>query len=58
MPAEAFRRAVLYKPLGLVDTAARPHEGLASPALAEPYVPDGAGGWSRATDLLGIAAIR
>ena len=56
MPAEAFRRAVLYEPLGLVDTAARPHEGLVVPDLAEPYVPDGAGGWSRATDLLGIAA--
>ena len=26
------------------------------PDLAEPYVPDGAGGWSRATNLLGIAA--
>jgi CubicO group peptidase (beta-lactamase class C family) len=56
MPAEAFRRAVLYEPLDLVDTAARPHEGLVVPELAEPYVPDGAGGWSRATDLLGIAA--
>ena len=56
MPAEAFRRAVLYEPLGLVDTAARPHEGLVVPDMAEPYVPDGAGGWSRATDLLGIAA--
>ena len=56
MPAEAFRRAVLYEPLGLVDTAARPHEGLVVPDLAEPYVPDGAGGWSRATNLLGIAA--
>ena len=54
--AEAFRRAVLYEPLGLVDTAARPHEGLVVPELAEPYVPDGARGWSRATNLLGIAA--
>ena len=56
MPAEAFRRAALYEPLGLVDTAARPHEGRAVPDLAEPYVPDGGGGWSRATNLLGIAA--
>jgi hypothetical protein len=56
MSAEAFRRAVLYEPLGLVDTAARPHEGLVVPDLAEPYVPDGACGWSRATNLLGIAA--
>ena len=56
MPAEAFRRAVLYEPLGLVDTAARPHEGLVVPDLAEPYVLDGAGGWSRATSLLGVAA--
>ncbi len=56
MPSEAFRRAVLYEPLGLVDTAARPHEGLVIPDLAEPYVPDGGGGWARATNLLGIAA--
>jgi len=56
LSSEAFRRAVLYEPLGLVDTAARPHEGLVVPDLAEPYVPDAAGGWSRATDLLGIAA--
>jgi len=56
MSAEAFRRAVVYEPLGLVGTAARPHEGLVVPDLAEPYVPDGAGGWSRATNLLGIAA--
>jgi D-aminopeptidase len=54
--AEAFRRAAVYEPLGLADTAARPHEGLVVPELAEPYVPDGAGGWSRATNLLGIAA--
>ena len=56
MSAEAFRRAVLYGPLGLVDTAARPHEGVVVPDLAEPYVPDGADRWSRATNLLGIAA--
>ena len=56
MPADAFRRTVLYEPLGLADTAARPHEGVVVPELAEPYVPDGAGGWSRATGLLGIAA--
>src|SRR5688572_29038866 len=40
MSSDAFRRAVLYEPLGLVDTAARPHDGLVGPALAEPYVPD------------------
>src|SRR5262245_53746623 len=56
MPADAFRRAVLYEPLGRADTVARPHEGVVVPQLAEPYVPDGAGGWSRATHLLGIAA--
>jgi len=56
MPAEAFRRAVLYEPLGLGATGARPHEGIVVPDLAEPYVPDGIGGWSRATNLLGIAA--
>src|SRR5580765_782775 len=56
MPAEAFRREALYAPLGLVDTMARPHEGVVVPDLAEPYVPDSAGGWSRATNLLGIAA--
>jgi CubicO group peptidase (beta-lactamase class C family) len=56
MPAEGFRRAALYEPLRLVATGARPHDGIAMPDLAEPYVPDGAGRWSRATDLLGIAA--
>jgi CubicO group peptidase (beta-lactamase class C family) len=54
--AEAFRRAALYEPLGLTATAARPHDGLVVPDLAEPYVADGRGGWSRATHLLGIAA--
>lgn len=54
--AEAFRRAVIYEPLGLTMTSARPHEGIVVPDLAEPYVPDGRGGWTRATDLLGIAA--
>jgi D-aminopeptidase len=54
--AEAFRRAALYEPLGLTATGARAHEGVVLPDLAEPYVADGAGGWSRATDLLGIAA--
>lgn len=56
MSAEAFRRAALYEPLGLTATGARPHDGIVVPALAEPYVPDGAVGWSRATNLLGIAA--
>ena len=56
MPADTFRRASLYVPLGLTATMARPHEGIAVPALAEPYVPDGRGGWSRPGDLLGIAA--
>jgi CubicO group peptidase (beta-lactamase class C family) len=56
MPADTFRRAALYEPLGLTATSARPHEGIAVPALAEPYVPDGSGGWSRPGDLLGIAA--
>jgi len=53
---ESFRRSALCEPLGLAATSARPHEGIVVPDLAEPYVPDGSGGWSRATDLLGIAA--
>ncbi len=56
MSAEAFRRAVLYEPLGLGATGARPHEGIVVPELAEPYVKDPTGRWSRAVDLLGIAA--
>ncbi len=56
MPADAFRRSALYEPLGLAATMARPHDGLRMPDLAEPYVPDGRGGWSRSHDLLGIAA--
>jgi CubicO group peptidase (beta-lactamase class C family) len=55
MDADSFRHAVLYEPLGLVSTGARPHDGLVLPNLAEPYVPAAAGGWQRATDLLGIA---
>ena len=55
-PAEAFRRGALYEPLGLTRTGARPHDGIALPDLAEPYVGDGASGWTRARDLLGIAA--
>ncbi|HXA98564.1 MAG TPA: serine hydrolase domain-containing protein, partial [Candidatus Dormibacteraeota bacterium] len=55
-PADTFRRAALYEPLGLTATLARPHEGVVVPGLAEPYVPDGGGGWSRASYLLGIAA--
>jgi CubicO group peptidase (beta-lactamase class C family) len=56
MLADAFRREVLYQPLGLRSTCARPHDGIVSDGLAEPYVSDGSGGWQRATDLLGIAA--
>jgi CubicO group peptidase (beta-lactamase class C family) len=56
LPAETFRRAAFYEPLGLVVTGARSHDGIVMPDLAEPYVPDGAGGWARATNLLGIAA--
>ena len=56
MPAEAFRRAALYEPLGLCATGRAPHDGIVMPDLAEPYVSDGAGGWARATNLLGIAA--
>ena len=57
MPADAFRRAALYEPLGLAATTARPHEGSCVPDLAEPYVPDGARRVvAVATDLLGIAA--
>lgn len=56
MPAESFRRQALYGPLGLEHTGVRPHDGIAMPNLAEPYVPDGAGGFTRAADLLGIAA--
>ena len=56
MAADAFRRAILYEPLGLTATCARPHEGVDLPDLAEPYAADGRGGWSRTTHLLGIAA--
>jgi CubicO group peptidase (beta-lactamase class C family) len=56
VPADAFRRAALYEPLGLTATTARPHDRVVMPDLAEPYVPDGRGGWSRSRDLLGIAA--
>src|SRR5258706_548876 len=56
VPAESFRRGALYEPLGLARTGARPHDGIALSDLAEPYVADGAGGWSRARDLLGLAA--
>jgi D-aminopeptidase len=55
MEAEAFRRHVIYETLRLDATCARPHDGLVLPNLAEPYVPNGSGGWLRATDLLGIA---
>jgi CubicO group peptidase (beta-lactamase class C family) len=56
MPAEVFRRETFYEPLGLTSTAARPHEGIVLPDLAEPYVPDGLGGWTRPMNLLGVAA--
>jgi len=56
MSADAFRRAVLYEPLGLHATCARPHAGIVVPDLAEPYVQDADGRWSRAVNLLGIAA--
>jgi len=56
MPADAFRRATLYEPLGLTATTERRHDGVVIPDLADPYVPDARGGWSRATYLLGIAA--
>lgn len=56
MPADTFRRTALYEPLGLTATTARPHEGVPVPDLAEPYVPDGRGGWAPSHDLLGIAA--
>jgi CubicO group peptidase (beta-lactamase class C family) len=52
-PPDAFRRAVLYKPLGLA-AASRPHDGLTLDDLAEPYaLHDGV--WRRSHDLLGIA---
>ena len=53
--ADAFRRAVLYEPLGLAATGARPHEGITLPDLATPYVAGGTGGWTRGTELLGVA---
>lgn len=53
--ADALRREAIYRPLGLVATADRSHEGIVLPGLASPYVADGAGGWMRATDLLGIS---
>ncbi|MSO77684.1 MAG: hypothetical protein EXQ87_12385 [Alphaproteobacteria bacterium] len=55
MPAEDFRRRAIYAPLGLTETGARASDALVLPGLADPYVPDGAGGWNRAVHLLGIA---
>jgi len=52
---DALRSEAIYRPLGLAATADRPHEGIVLPGLASPYVADGAGGWVRATDLLGIS---
>jgi len=54
-PAEVLRRRLVYAPVGLEATHARPHEGIAVPRLAEPYARVG-GGWQRTADLLGIAA--
>jgi len=53
--ADALRQDAIYRPLGLTATADRPHEGIVLPDLAQPYVADGKDGWTRATDLLGIA---
>lgn len=53
--ADALRTEAIYRPLGLAATADRPHDGIVLPDLASPYVADGAGGWTRATDLLGIS---
>lgn len=53
MSADTFRRAALYEPLGLTATGARPHEGVVVPDLAEPYVPDGRGGWTQRIPELG-----
>jgi CubicO group peptidase (beta-lactamase class C family) len=55
MSLDAFLQAEICGPLGLFATAARPHEGVVLPDLAEPYALDADGAWSRATDLLGIA---
>jgi len=54
--AERIRAERLYGPLGLTHTGARDHDGPPEPDLAEPYVADGAGHWTRAVDLLGISA--
>ncbi len=53
--ADALRREAIYRPLGLAATADRPHEGIVLPDLASPFVADGKGGWTRATELLGIS---
>ena len=53
--ADAFRREVLYRPLGLSATRSRPHEGIVLPDLATPYIADGNGGWVRGTELLGTS---
>jgi CubicO group peptidase (beta-lactamase class C family) len=54
MPADAFRRAAIYQPLGMAATCARPDDGIVLPNLAQPYARDG-DGWVRAQHLLGIA---
>jgi CubicO group peptidase (beta-lactamase class C family) len=55
-PAETLRQRLLYEPLGLTRTCARPHLGVVLPGLATPYARDGDGRWTQTTDLLGIAA--
>jgi CubicO group peptidase (beta-lactamase class C family) len=56
---DAFRRVEIYDKLGLTATAARSHDGIVLPNLAEGYVRDGTSGksgpWCRATEILGIS---
>jgi len=54
MPADEFRRAAIYTPVGLKATAARPDDGMVLPNLAQPYARDGER-WVRPPHLLGIA---
>jgi CubicO group peptidase (beta-lactamase class C family) len=53
-PADAFRAAEIYTPLGLADTVARYDDDAGTARLARPYVPT-ASGYLPATHLLGIA---
>lgn len=52
--SEVFRQEAIYAPLGMTATAARPHDGIALPGLAQPYARVG-DAWVRPHDLLGIA---